>query len=102
MRKTLRTTTILLLCLFLAGCTAWPSERDMYRAACDAMANDSAIPESAEPRSIRQTRFYAGKNAAYVELPYDYVTESGRKDTGTYGCWVKRVARDWRFDRKGP
>jgi len=87
------------LVLTACGCS---SERAVYRAARRALEADPAIPENAEPMSRQHARLYVAKNAAYAEIPYTYVDDSGREYTATYGAWIKRVARTWVFDRKGP
>lgn len=74
----------------------------MYRIACRAAKERCDLPDSARFRPVRETTFSIAKNAARIDLVYDYKDNAGRPATGRHSIWLKRVARTWTFHRAYP
>ena len=91
------------LCLLVvcSGC-GMPSERSVYDVACNALEKDTRVPATAKPHRRGKSSLWIAKNAACVEIPYDYTAPSGEKATGHYTVWCKRIARRWELDRAFP
>ena len=51
---------------------------------------------------MKSAKISVGKSAAWVELPYSAVTESGARTNGIHIVWLKRVARTWTVERTTP
>lgn len=97
-----RTVTLLAAILLGAGCARAPSERACYRAARDAVRAAPDLPKGAVLAPLSETRIQVAKNAARVQLPYEYVTASGETATDSYVVWLRRIARRWELDRYYP
>jgi len=90
------------LCLLVStGCRP-PSERAVYRVACDAVRAQPGVPGNVSLARIGDAELYVGKNAAMVELPCEYVNLQGETVKTSYTVRVKRVARTWTLDRCFP
>jgi len=74
----------------------------VYRVACETVRNAPDVPDSIVIHPRRNTFIALGKNAARVDLDYDYVDEAGRKVTRTYTVWCKRIEMRWEPDRAFP
>lgn len=88
----------------VGGCSGChiPSERSIYKDACKAIKSATGVPENAKPRPVEDARLSIGKNAAIVDLPYDYVDAGGNTVAGSHTIHFKRVAREWTVDRSFP
>jgi hypothetical protein len=89
--------------LMLAGCDGCqtPSQRFIYRLACDAMLESGDVPADARPLPLDEARIGIGKNAASVDVPYEYAAD-GQKTVAWHTVWFRRVARTWTVSRMNP
>ena len=89
---------VLILCIGCSGCSSL-SERACYRAARDFLQAHVDLPENAVLAPRRAANIMVAKNAARVDLPYEYVNEAGDKVRDVYVVWIKRLKRRWEVDR---
>lgn len=95
----------LVVIILLAGCGGCrsQSERAMYKLACEAVRTDPHLPRNAVLHPMKTAKFYIGKNAACVQLTYEFINESGgRRTAGSYTVWLKNMAHSWQVDRCFP
>jgi hypothetical protein len=83
---------------FFYGC-AMPSDKELYTKARKALVESNKLPAGAELEGFRKTEIYRAKNAACVELSYEFSTGAGKTETDSYRVWLKRVAMSWELDR---
>ena len=78
----------------MAGCSGFrlPSERAVYKQACEAIEKHPEFPPTAKLYPIEKSSLYVGKNAARIDIPYD-VGEAAR--AASCHVLLKRVARRW-------
>ena len=90
-----------MLVLVTAGCgQVWlPSEKSVYRVACDAIQADPNQPAEVSLARIEQVKFFVNKGTARVDIPCQYQSANGQTANDTYVVWLRRVARTWTFDR---
>ena len=93
---------LLLVLAAMGGGCRMPSERAVYKAARDAVKADPRLPPSAILHSIDDVEMGIGKNAARVDLAYDFIGPAGQRVTDSYVVWLKRLARTWVVDRLEP
>lgn len=100
----MRLLMILVIACLMGGCSGChiPSERSMHKQACKAIKTAPGVPENAKPRPIEDARLSIGKNAAIIDLPYDYVDTGGNTVAASQTIHFKRVARTWTVDRTFP
>ena len=86
------------------GCNAisYPPKRAVYQPACEAVKSAKDLPLGAVVDPRHNASVYIAKNAAQVELEYDYADSAGKPVTGTYLVYLKRINRRWVLDRCFP
>lgn len=100
----MKSVILIFVTIFLAGCSGCklPSERTIYKIACEAVRADPRFPSNGVLQPMEKAEFFVGKNAARVDLPYDFVNESSRTVTDSYTVWLKNMAHSWQVDRCFP
>jgi hypothetical protein len=91
--------------LLLAGCLdgELPTKSNMHRIARDAAIAQLGLPPATRFAPLDPEKIAIGKNEARVELDYELADAAPDKPrTGSQTIWLRRVARDWRFDRGYP
>ncbi len=85
--------------LAICGGCKLPSERAVYRRSLEAVQADPDLPSAAvlDPKGKAVIRM--AKNAASVELPYEYVGSTGEILSDSYTIWFKRIGRRWAVER---
>ena len=103
--KTLLTSVVLVLAVvFLDGCDAitYPPKGMVYKPAYEAVKAAKDLPPGAVVDPRKNAKLYIAKNAAQVEMEYDYTDMTAKKATGTYLVYMKRINRRWELDRCFP
>ncbi len=100
----MRSVVLLLMAVFLTGCGRLgdPSDRTMFELAGEAVKADSRFPSGAEIGSLDDAKIEICRNAALVEVPYEFVSKEGQNVTRTYTVWLKNMAHSWQVDRCFP
>lgn len=100
----MRSALLIVIAVFLAGCGGFrpSSERAVYKTAREAVRNHSGLPDDAVLYPRSKTELYVGKSAARVDLPYDFVNESGETITGSYTVWLSYLHHSWQVDQCFP
>lgn len=83
-----------------AGCLS--TDRTIYDVACKAVKADAKFPTNGVISPMDKCGFYVARNAACVEVYYEFVNASGATESDSYIVWVKRIARRWELDRCFP
>lgn len=81
-----------------SGCTG-ESKGYMYGIAEQAIRADAKLPAGATVLPIEQANIEVLKSAARLDVPVEYPGPEGRTVRATYTVWLKRLAKDWVFDR---
>jgi hypothetical protein len=104
MRRVEQVLALILTSFFLVGCDAisYPPERMVYKPAYAAVKSAQDLPAGAVVDPQHNAKLYIAKNAAQVEMPYEYTDASGKKVTKIYLVYLKRVNRRWELDRGFP
>lgn len=95
---------LVLAIVFLAGCDAitYPPKSMVYKPAYEAVKAAKDLPPAAVVDPRKNAKLYIAKNAAQAEIEYDYTDMSGKKTTGIYLVYLKRINRRWELDRCFP
>ena len=88
----------------LVGCDAitYPPKSMVYEPAYEAVKAAKDQPPAAVVDPRKNAKLYIAKNAAQAEIEYDYTDMSGKKATGIYLVYLKRINRRWELDRCFP
>ena len=76
----MKSVVCILLTVFLTGCRGGcqhPSQRHIYNVARHAVEADASLPDSAKILPIEEAKIGIAKNAAQVDVAYEYDADSG-------------------------
>ena len=94
---------VLLVSVFIVGCgNKLPTQRSIYRIATTSATELANLPESAKFRPMDNAVFSIAKNAARVDVTYDYEEPGGASESTRLSICLKRVAMTWTFERAYP
>ena len=83
----------------VTGCGEPPSAKTCYKLAYQTAKEQGGLPPDARIAPRGEALIQVAKNAARVEIPYDYSDEAGNTVRDVYVVWLKRLKRRWEPDR---